>query len=561
MLKETLIAMRDLPRLKEITGVLIRHGLGELVQRLGLPRAVEVAGEWLHLSNGSEPAPPTATPARIRLALEALGPTFIKLGQILSTRVDVFPDDWIAEFEKLQSDVPPIAADQLPAVLEAALGAPPEQLFSRFDMQPVGSASIAQVHRAVLRDGRTVAVKLRRPGIVEKVEADLRILAYLAHALETEFPDARRFQPQEIVRQFSRSLHREMDLAAEARNMERFGRDFAGDPHVVVPGVHWACTRAQVNVQDYVDGVSCCRPAELVARGLDPSALARHGADAVLKMILINGFFHADPHPGNVLFLADGRIAFIDFGMVGRISHARRDEIVDLLNALAQRDERAMMDVLIEWTGGTEVDEARFASDIGELVFAYEHVPLKNVRISRLVSEIMDLIRNHSILLPPDMALLFKALITLEGLGRQLDPDFLLIDHLTPFVRRLMRARYRPSALLQRGRHSLGEAVGLLSSMPRDLARLGKDMRQGRFSVNLDLKRLDHFGRQLDRSANRLTMGIVTGALIIGSSIVMTVNAGPRLFGLPFFGLFGFSIALLNSLWLIGSIWRSGRRL
>ena len=561
MLKETLIAMRDLPRLKEITGVLIRHGLGELVQRLGLPRAVEVAGEWLHLSNGSEPAPPTATPARIRLALEALGPTFIKLGQILSTRVDVFPDDWIAAFEKLQSDVPPIAADQLPAVLEAALGAPPEQLFSRFDMQPVGSASIAQVHRAVLRDGRTVAVKLRRPGIVEKVEADLRILAYLAHALETEFPDARRFQPQEIVRQFSRSLHREMDLAAEARNMERFGRDFAGDPHVVVPGVHWACTRAQVNVQDYVDGVSCCRPAELVARGLDPSALARHGADAVLKMILINGFFHADPHPGNVLFLADGRIAFIDFGMVGRISHARRDEIVDLLNALAQRDERAMMDVLIEWTGGTEVDEARFASDIGELVFAYEHVPLKNVRISRLVSEIMDLIRNHSILLPPDMALLFKALITLEGLGRQLNPDFLLIDHLTPFVRRLMRARYRPSALLQRGRHSLGEAVGLLSSMPRDLARLGKDMRQGRFSVNLDLKRLDHFGRQLDRSANRLTMGIVTGALIIGSSIVMTVNAGPRLFGLPFFGLFGFSIALLNSLWLIGSIWRSGRRL
>jgi ubiquinone biosynthesis protein len=560
MLKETLVAMRDLPRLKEITGVLIRHGLGELVQRLGLPRVVEAAGEWLNLSgNGS--STPLATPARIRLAFEELGPTFIKLGQILSTRVDVFPEHWIAEFEKLQNEVPPIPADTLQAVLEEALGTPPETVFSSFDPQPVGSASIAQVHRAVLRKGGTVAVKLRRPGIVDKVAADLRILSYLAQALESEFPDARRFQPQEIVRQFTRSLNRELDLAAEARNMERFARDFAEDPNVVVPGVHWAHTHAAVNVQDYIDGVSCCRPAELVARGLDPAQLARHGADAVLKMILIHGFFHADPHPGNVLFLADGRIAFIDFGMVGRISHARRDEIVDLLAALAQRDERAMMDVLIEWTGGTEVDEARFASDIGELVFAYEHVPLKNVRISRLVGEIMDLIRNHSILLPPDMAMLFKALITLEGLGRQLDPDFLLIDHITPFVRRLVRERYRPRALLSRGRHSLNETLNLLSSLPRDMARLGKDMRQGRFSVNLDLKRLDHFGRQLDRSANRLTMGIVTGALIIGSSIVMTVNAGPRLFGLPFFGLFGFTVALINSMWLIVSIWRSGKRL
>jgi ubiquinone biosynthesis protein len=559
MLKETLVAMRDLPRLKEITGVLIRHGLGELVQRLGLPRAVEIAGEWLHLSSG-EPSVQPATPARIRQAFEELGPTFIKLGQILSTRVDVFPEHWIVEFEKLQNEVPPIPADTLPAVLEEALGASPAELFSAFDPEPVGSASIAQVHRAVLRGGQTVAVKLRRPGIVDKVQADLRILSYLAQALESEIPDARRFQPQEIVRQFTRSLYREMDLAVEARNMERFSRDFADDPHVVVPGVHWSHTNPAVNVQDYIEGVSGCRPAELVARGLDPSALARHGADAVLKMILIHGFFHADPHPGNVLFLADGRIAFIDFGMVGRISHARRDEIVDLLAALAQRDESAMMDVLIGWTGGTEVDEARFAADIGELVFAYEHVPLKNVRISRLVGEIMDLIRNHSILLPPDMAMLFKALITLEGLGRQLDPEFLLIDHLTPFVRKLVHERYRPSALIKRGRHSLSEALNLLSSLPRDMARLGKDMRQGRFSVNLDLKRLDHFGRQLDRSANRLTMGIVTGALIIGSSIVMTVNAGPRLFGLPFLGLFGFMIALINSLWLMASIWRSGRK-
>ena len=384
-------------------------------------------------------------------------------------------------------------------------------------------------------------------------------MAHLAQLLELEFPEARRYQPQEIVKQFTRSLTRELDLEVEARNMERFARDFADDPHVTVPGVHWDYTNPAVNVQDFIEGIPGGDLARLRQSELDPAALARHGADAVLKMILVNGFFHADPHPGNVIYQPGPRVAFIDFGMVGRLSHARRDEIVDLLAALALRDESAMMDVLIEWTGSTAIDEAQFALDIGELMFAYERVPLKNLKISQLIGDIMALIRDHSILLPPEMALLFKALITLEGLGRQLDPEFLLIDHLSPFVHRLVRARYRPLNLLKRGQRTLNDAFGMLGTLPRDLVRLGKDMRQGKFSVNLDLKRLDHFGHQLDRSANRLTMGIVTGALIIGSSIVMTVNAGPRLFGLPFFGLFGFTIALVNSLWLIASIWRSGK--
>jgi ubiquinone biosynthesis protein len=558
MLRETLVAMRDLPRLKEITGVLIRHGLGEFTQRLRLPHAMEKAGSWLRHrpSQGYADLP---TCARVRLAFEELGPTFIKLGQILSTRVDVFPPDWIAQFELLQNQVPPIPALQVPLLIKAALGAPPETLFAEFDPVPIGSASIAQVHRAVLLDGKIVAVKLRRPDIVAKVQADLRILAHLASLLEFEFVDARRYQPQEIVRQFTRSLLRELDLEVEAHNMERFARDFANDAHVQVPGVHWDYTNPTINVQDFIAGVSSCQPAQLRAQGLDPSELARLGADAVLTMILINGFFHADPHPGNVIFQPGPRIAFIDFGMVGRLSHGRRDQLVDLIAALARHDESAMMDVLIEWTGSTRIDESQFALDIGEMMFAYEHVALKNLKISQLIGDIMTLIRTHSILLPPDLAMLFKALITLEGLGRQLDPDFLLIDHLTPFVRKLMRARYQPAQWLGRTRRTLNEVSGMMATLPRDLLRLGKDMRHGKFSVNLDLKRLDHFGRQLDRSANRLTMGIVTGALIIGSAIVMTVNAGPRLFGLPFFGLFGFLIALINSLWLIASTWRSGK--
>ncbi|UJB30794.1 MULTISPECIES: AarF/ABC1/UbiB kinase family protein [Chromobacterium] len=560
MLRETLIAMRDLPRLKEISGILIRHGLGEFAQRLKLPRAVEKAGQWLNLNlPEAENRPPT--PVRVRLAFEELGPTFIKLGQILSTRVDVFPPDWIAEFEKLQNRVPPVRPEAVRRLVKAALGDEPENVFAHFDFNPIGSASIAQVHRATLHDGSDVAVKLRRPGIVDKVEADLRILNHLAGLLELEFPDVRRFQPVEIVGQFARSLKREMDLAVEARNSERFARDFADDPEVQVPKVYWDYTNAAVNVQDYIAGVPAARLEQLADSGLDPVLLAQRGADAVLKMILIHGFFHADPHPGNVFFLPEHRIAFIDFGMVGRISHGRRDEIVDLLAAVANRDEAGIIDVLIEWTGNTPVNERQFAHDVGEFLFQYEHVPLKGINISQLIADIMALIRDHSILLPPDMAMLFKALITLEGLGRQLDPDFQLIAHITPFVRELSIARYHPAALLKRGRHSLGEALAMLSSLPRDLMRMGKDMRHGKFRVNLDLQRLDSFGRQLDRSTNRLTMGIVTGCLIIGSSIVMTVNAGPKLFGLPFFGFVGFMLAMFNSVWLVWAIWRSGKEL
>ncbi|HEX5362778.1 MAG TPA: AarF/UbiB family protein, partial [Gallionella sp.] len=283
------------------------------------------------------------------------------------------------------------------------------------------------------------------------------------------------------------------------------------------------------------------------------------GADAVLKMILLNGYFHADPHPGNVIFLPEDRIAFIDFGMVGRLSHRRRDEIVDLLAAMAQRDEHAMMGVLIGWTGSVPVDEEQFAEDIGEIFFQYDHVVLKDLNMSQLINDLMALIRNHGILLPADMAMLFKALITLEGLGRQLEPQFQLVEHLTPFVRKLIIERYRPEALLKRGRETLSDGFAMLASLPRDIIRIGRDIKHGKFRINLDLKRLEQFGHQLDKSVNRLTMGIVTGCLIIGSSIVMTVDGGPTLFGLPVFGFLGFMVAFFNSLWLIWSIWLAGK--
>lgn len=559
MLKETISLMRDLPRIREIIGVFARHGFGDLVRRLNVQRTFERAGESLEMP--SEDAPPVLDPpVRARMALEQLGPTFIKLGQVMATRVDVLPPEWIAEFEKLQSSVPATDFAELEAELTRVWGQAPAERFSELDPHPIGSASIAQVHRAKLPDGQNVILKIRRPHIVGKIEADLRVLHHLASLVEFEFPDSRQYQPVRIVEQFAKSLRRELDLAQEAQHHRRFVENFASDPHIVIPSVYWEYTNEIVNVQSFIDGVPGNELDLLEPAGLDRRILAQRGADAVLKMILIDGYFHADPHPGNVIYLPDNRIAFIDFGMVGRLPAPRRDEIVDLLAALAARDERGILNVLLDWTGEVAVDEEKLAADLAEFMFNYENLTLKDIRFGQLLNDVIAIMREHAITLPADLTLLFKALITLEGLGRQLDPEFQMVPHLTPFVRQVLLARYAPKALLKKGRRNAWELLSLVGGLPRDVSRLVKAARRGKVKIDLDLKRLDHFGLQIDRAASRLTLGIVTGCLIIGSSIVMTVPAGPRLFDLPAFGFIGFLIAFLNSLWLIWSIWRAGKQ-
>jgi ubiquinone biosynthesis protein len=558
MLMETLHAMRDLPRLKELASILIAHGFGDVVRRAGVGTVLERAGEILAFGR-DEHLKDVDLPVRMRMALEQMGPTFVKLGQVFSTRVDLFAPEWIAEFERLQSAVAPVPfADLLPEV-ERALGRSPHEAFEALDETPYAAASIAQVHRARLPDGTPVVVKVRRPGIQRKVEADLRILSYLATLAQNELPELRRYQPVEMVAQFARSIAREMDLAVEARSQERFALNFAQDPNVVIPRIFWEFTSPAMNVQEYVEGVPGTDLRLVEQAGLDRKVLAARGAATVLKMILIDGFFHADPHPGNVLYLPGNRLCVLDFGMVGRLSEERRDQIVDLLSALARSDERGMTEVLLEWTGDAQVDESALARDVGELVFNYEHVPLQRIDMGRLLGEITAIVRDHQIVLPADLALLFKALITLEGLGRQLDPDFQLLEHIRPFLRRVLIERYSPRAIVKRVENVVGPTVAALGGLPRDLVRLLRQARRGRLRVEFDLKRLDHFGHQLDRSTNRLIVGVVTAALIIGSSIVMTVRGGPELLGLPLFGLLGFLLATANSIWLVWSIWRANR--
>ncbi|WP_308418435.1 ABC1 kinase family protein [Chitiniphilus eburneus] len=550
--------MRDLPRVREIISVLMHHGLGNLVHRLGLAKGIERGADLLHLP-GSHEIEALDPPVRVRRALEELGPTFIKLGQVLATRVDVFPAEWIYEFEKLQSNVPSLPFPLFLAELTTVLGVDPCSVFTEIDPEPCGSASIAQVHRARLNNGDEVVLKLRRPEIIPKIEADLRILRHIASLAEFEFPDARRYQPVKIVDEFAKSLRRELNLSVEARNLERFAQNFATHPDIVIPAIHWDYTSERLNVQTWIGGLAGNDIALLATEGYDRRVLAARGANAVLKMVLIDGYFHADPHPGNVKYLPGNRIAFLDFGMVGRLPHPRRDQIVDLLAALAERSERGILNVLMDWTGEVVVDEEQLAADIADFMFNYENLSLKDIQFGHLLNDVAVIMRAHEITLPSDLTLLFKALITLEGLGRQLDPDFQMVHHLTPFVREVIISRYHPHSLLRSGKEGLLEAFDILAGLPRDFGKLIKQARRGHLKVDLDLKRLDRFGTQLAKSANRLTLGIVTGSLIIGSSIVMTVKSGPMLFGLPALGLIGFLIAFFNTLWLVFSIWVSGK--
>lgn len=559
MLLETLSTARDLGRLNEIAGVLVRHGFGDTVRRLGLADVLERAGHALHHDHVADLAR-LEPPVQVRLALEELGPTFVKLGQILAGRADLFGPEWIAEFGRLHSRVPALPLDALRAQLREDLGAEPEAVFARFDAEPLAGASIAQVHRAALADGTEVIVKIRRPGIHEVIEADLRLLDRLATLAQTGLPALEPYRPRQLVREFARSLRRELDLAAECRNAERIQANLAALPFVEIPHVHWQHTGARINVQDFVAGIPGEELARLPAAGLDPALLARRGAQAVLKMIVEDGFFHADPHPGNVFYLPGNRLAFIDFGMVGRLSARRREELLQLLLGLVEREPQAVADVLLDWTGDDHgVDSGQLEGEIEAFVDQYHGTPLAELHLGEMLASVTAILREHRLALPADLALLIKAFISLEAMGRGLDPGFHMTTEALPLLRQVVRARYQPKVLARRGWQTLRRALAFAERLPNDVSRVLRNARRGHLHIGLELAHLRRVGDQIDRAASRVAMALVIAALIVGSSIVMTVSGGPTLFGLPAFGFIGFCGAVLGGLWLARSIRRGGR--
>ena len=562
MMWETLGTVRDLGRLQDNASVLIRWGFGDVVKRMGMAGVLEKAGRLLHWQAVEEGRLRMDVPTRLRCTLQDLGPTFVKLGQVLATRVDLLPPAWIDELGKLQNAVPALPWDAVLPQLREDLGAEPEAVFARVEHEPLAAASLAQAHRAWLADGSAVVLKIRRPGIRDSVEAVLRLLKHLAVIVEKNLPELRRYHPQRIVQQFSASLRRELDFAAECRNAERIAHNFAGRDDIVIPRVYWQWTCERLNVQECLEGVPGRDLAAVDAMGLDRVQLARTGAGLVLKMVLEDGFFHADPHPGNIFYMPDGAIGVIDFGMVGRVTEQRRFQIVRLLHGLVVHDSAAVAEVLADWTEeNNDIDEVRLQESADVFVDQYRGVPLKDLRMGAMLGDVTAMLREHGLSLPADLALMIKAFLTLEGMGRQLDPDFDMASEARPYLERAMLERFAPDVLVRRGRRTLSGLVDLLRDMPRDVHRLLQSARRGKLQMHIEVDTLRAFGEQVDRAANRLTMGIITASLVIGSSIVMnSVGGGVSNRWLMALGVLGFVGAALCGVWILFSIWRSGRR-
>ncbi len=576
---------RDLGRCQEIAAVFLKHGMGDVVQRIGLGGLFARAGRVLRM-NPERVVRDLPTERRLRLSFEELGPTFVKLGQLLASRGDLLSPEWRAELAGLTEQVAPVPFEELLPQLTEHLGAPPDEVFDALQREPLAAGSLGQVHRARTHAGDEVVLKIRRPGVRPLVEADLRIAARIAELLESELPETRRFAPVRLVRHFARVLRDELDFATEARNTVALRSQLVSHAAVSVPRVYeeYGCERllvleffrgtsayqwassdrsaeAEAGGEGAGEGAGECA-GEGVAEGAGGSAvdgpfLAKAGTDAVLEMIFEHGLYHADPHPGNVLFLGPRQLGLIDCGMVGRLTPERRSEFLGLLAAAVQRDGRRMCDLLMRWSDGkVEIDEDQFAFDLRGLCERYFDASLAEFDVTEALSEILSIVRNNGLVLPPDVASLLRVMVLLESLGHSLDPQFKLGPALEPFVR---SQAFGWRGALQGLGDGAEDLYRLLLDLPGDLRGLLRRARSGSVKLDLDLERLERFGAQIDRSANRLTVGIVTAALIVGTSIAATAESGPFLFGLPAIGFLGFLSSLALALYLLAGIARGKR--
>lgn len=510
----------NLGRYQEIADTLARHGLGFLAGATGV-------GRWLpagRRDGGRRLTSPTHTvAARVRLALEELGPTFVKLGQLLSTRPDLLPPAYIVELSKLQDSAPPVPPEEIREAIERELGAGPEELFATFDPAPLASASIGQVHAATLEDGTSVVVKVRRPDAVRQVHEDLEILNNLADRASRVWEPARTYDVRGIVQEFSRTLRRELDYLREGENADRFAANFAGHPDVHVPRVLWDRTTSRVLTLERVTGIKINDLAALEAAHVDRPALARTGADIMLRMIFEHRFFHADPHPGNLFVQPDGSIALIDFGMVGEISEELRDRFADFLIAFALQNPDALADALVRVsvTKGM-IDRDEFRQALASFIGLYADRSLSEVGFRRMASELLRVLREQRLQLPREVSLLFKVLMMIEGIAVQLDPSFDLTAVVTPYARRLVRDRLSPTALAKRMARASTDAGALMLELPTRVRRLMDTMDYNGLEVHLRAAELDPLVARTERIGNRLVAGMITAALInaVGHFIV-----------------------------------------
>jgi len=546
---------RRLGRYRQVVFVLAKYGFDDIVERIG----PDIISRRLLKRRGRKKAEqPTAE--RIRLALTELGPTFVKFGQVLSTRPDIIPDDYIRELEKLQDKVDPFQIEEVKRIFLTELGKDPESLFTRFEEMPIASGSIAQVHRASLPDGSRVAVKVQRPNIRRVIETDLQILEELANVFERHIPEARWYRPVALVDQFSSTIRRELDFVAEGHAAERFRINFENIDTFFIPAVYWDYTTEKILTIDYIDGVKITNFEEIEKRGYDKKAIASNGARAILKEVFEDRFFHGDPHPGNFFVMENSVIAAVDFGIVGRLDEETNENLSMLLHAVVNRDvEKAihvfkMLNVLED-----DTDISLLKYDLMEFVDRYYGLPLDKLDAQKILSDMLAVFRRHRIILPVNLATMGRMLLVSAGVGRMLDPKFDMVAEAKPFIESFMYRRFDPRRQAREIMNLFDRLRMTVKMLPADLEEIIQKLKKGKMLVQLHHEGLEKFILEMDRSSNRLTFGMIIASLIVGSSLVMQLDRGPMLFGFSIFGIIGYLFAAVLGLWLVIAILRSGK--
>ena len=542
----------NLRRFSQIGRVLLRHGFGFVFDVRRERREKQGLQEFLAPNFG----------VRLRQTLDDLGPTFVKFGQVLSTRADILPNSVLFELQKLQDTVKPMPAGVAQAIVERELGAPVSEVFTRFDPEPLGSASIGQVHRAVLRDGEVVAVKVQRPEAPSRVESDLELMREFADFLDRRFGRRIFVDVRGLVAEFETVIRRELDYTAEAENARRFAVNFA-ETQVVIPQVHLEYSTSRVLTLEYIEGTRFRDIQPLLLSPSERRRVASMGADAIFKMAFEDGFFHGDPHPGNLILTTQGELALLDFGMVGYMSRGDIEALSRLFIAVVQRDAAAAL-------RGLESLGVRFAAevrgdlerDLREFLNKYSSLSVGEVTLGQALSELISLARRYRLRVPPVFPLLTKALVTAEGLARAIDPTINVYEVAQPYARRLLTERLKPEAVLEATRERAFEYVGYVEDYPEQIRLLLQGLSDGEMEVQLEHGGLDELLGKVDVLANRVVFAVVTGALLLGSCMLGALNKGGP--GVPYLGVqvvsfVGFALSVIMGCFLLFIIFRSGR--
>lgn len=483
-------------------------------------------------------------PERMRMSFEELGPTFVKLGQLLATRPDLVPEDYVLEFEKLHDRVQPLSFEVIEGVLKEEFGNSLYQKFESISPEPLGSASIAQVHRARLCSGENVVIKVQRPGIIQTINDDLNVLYLLAELLRTYVPETRPYNPTGIVDEYFRTLEFETNFVVEANNLRRFQENFAGSEDIKIPKVYLNYTTERVLVMEALPGIPLSQDGALLQENTDPNELIRRGLKAYLKMVFEDGLFHGDLHAGNFFVLPENKIGLIDFGVVGRLNTRTQSSIANMLLALSKEDYERLAYEYVDLAPFTDkVNLDLFAKDLRELIAPYFGLTLKNVNLGKILMKSSGIAARHHIQVPTDLMLFFKSIVSIEGMGRKIHKDFDLLQYSLEFAEELAKTHYGPQRVLNDMTQMARESKLFINALPRQLNFFLRKINSPDHTFSLKVMEIKDLKRSVESSSNLLFLGVVIGALILSSSYISVHNASSLVFGIPTMSFFGYLLA------------------